>query len=150
MSEAKILKVGQRFYDWQITANVIVLEPYSETNKHYPKCMVESSNAEYVARVDALEPPKALGDKIDLMEEALSNHLKKLASHSFYEAKLVDMCESASRDDTNNTALRNHYKDHPLWALDVNYIKKGDSELQLKYLLVHGFKSECIFSQAGK
>lgn len=148
--EAKILKVGQRFYDWQITANVIVLEPYTESNRHNPKCLVESSSAEYVARIDALQPPKMLGDKVDLMEEALANHLKDLTNHSFHVAKLIDMCDSASKDDINNVALRNHYKEHPLWALDVGYIKKGDSELQLKYLLVHGFKSECIFSQAGK
>jgi hypothetical protein len=150
MSDTQTLKIGQRFYDCQITANVIVLEPHNESNRHYPKCMVESSSAEYVARIDALQPPKVLGDKIDLMEKALTNHLKDLTTHTFHDVKLGDMCDSASRDDINNIALRNHYKEHPLWALDIDYIKKGDIELHLKYLLVHGFKSECIFSQAGK
>ncbi len=55
MSKSKRVQVGVRFYDWQVSAKVVVLDA---SNPHYPKCKVESSGIKYVARIDALEPPK--------------------------------------------------------------------------------------------
>lgn len=56
MSRKQQIKVGSRHYDWQISANVEVVEVNS--NHLYPKCKVESSGAIYYARTDVLEEPR--------------------------------------------------------------------------------------------
>ncbi|WP_196160774.1 hypothetical protein [Reinekea sp. G2M2-21] len=55
MSKSKRVQVGVRFYDWQVSANVVILDV---SKPNYPKCKVESSGVEYFARIDALDPPK--------------------------------------------------------------------------------------------
>ena len=143
------LTAGQRFYDWQVSANVIVLESYSESNHHYPKCLMESSSIEYVARVDALEEVRKDDVSFELIEESISNKVKSLATHEFYDAKLLEMIDCASRDSENEITAKTAYPDHPLWGVNKKYVDKGDTSFKLKYLLVHGITSECLFSQAG-
>lgn len=56
MSNKKRIAVGSRFYDSQISANVIVTEV--QASHLYPKCKVEATGATYIARADALEEPR--------------------------------------------------------------------------------------------
>ena len=56
MENKKRISVGSRFYDWQVSANVRVIEVGA--NHLYPKCEVEATGARYTARADALEEPR--------------------------------------------------------------------------------------------
>jgi hypothetical protein len=148
-AETKHLKAGQRFYDWQVSANVIVLEPYSESNNHYPKCLVENTGVEYVARVDALEAVRKDDTRFELIDESINNKVKSIAEHKFNDIKLLEMIESASLDRENEITPKTAYPEHPLWGINKKYVTKGDTSFKLKYLLVHGFTPECLFDQAG-
>lgn len=56
MSNKKRISVGSRFYDWQVSANVRVIEVGAI--HLYPKCEVAATGAKYIARADALEDPR--------------------------------------------------------------------------------------------
>jgi hypothetical protein len=145
----KSLTIGQRFYDWQVSANIIVLEPNFNSYPDFTKCMVENSGAEYVARVDALEEVRVYDIGSELIEVAITYEVGYLAAHEFYDAKLLEMIDSAPRGSEHGISPITAYLDHPLWSINKEYVVKGDKHFKLKYLLVHGFTSECLFSQAG-
>lgn len=85
-----------------------------------------------------------------LIDESLDAKVSGLAEHQFYGAKLIELCDGASRDDINGVAPKSGYMDHPLWAEgDGANFYQWESPKLLKYLLVHGFSPECILSQAG-
>lgn len=87
---------------------------------------------------------------VALINESLENTLKELSEHKFFKEKLIDMCVSAANDDTNDIKPINGHPEHPLWnaGKGAKFEKWNDKEL-LKFLLVHGFSPECLFSQAG-
>jgi hypothetical protein len=75
--------------------------------------------------------------------------VKALASNSFHTLTLVMMCESASRDDLHGIRTPKSYPNHELWGAGKNAkFEEWNTEKQIKFLLVHGFSSKCIFSQA--
>ncbi|TNC80788.1 MAG: hypothetical protein C9356_11740 [Oleiphilus sp.] len=94
---------------------------------------------------------KSIGHKgnMALINESLELKVKDLASHSFHTPTLVEMCESASRDDLHGIRAPKSYPNHELWGAGKNAkFEEWDTQKQIKFLLVHGFTSECIFSQA--
>lgn len=56
MKNKERITLGARFYDWQVSANVVVID--LDRGHLYPKCRVESTGATYYARCDALEDLK--------------------------------------------------------------------------------------------
>ena len=84
-----------------------------------------------------------------LFEKSLENKLIWLLELAFNKPKLVEMCDSASRDDTHGIKAKDAAIQHDLWSAEIELIKKCDLVILLKYLLVHGFSMECIYSQAG-
>lgn len=56
MTNKERITLGARFYDWQVSANVVVIG--LDRGHLYPKCKVESTGAIYYARSDALQDLK--------------------------------------------------------------------------------------------
>lgn len=88
-------------------------------------------------------------ENILLINESLDMKVRDLCGHIFHTPTLIEMCESASRDDSHGIRASRSYPDHELWeeGKGAKFDQWG-TEKQIKFLLVHGFTSECIFSQA--
>jgi hypothetical protein len=54
-TSTKKIAVGNRYYDWQITSNVVVVDVEGDYNI---KCKVEPTGEIYFARINALESPR--------------------------------------------------------------------------------------------
>lgn len=84
-----------------------------------------------------------------LIDESLDSKVASWAHLEFHQPKILEMCESASKDREQNMFAPRAYPEHELFDANLDTIKQGSIEDQLKYLVVHGFTGECIYNQAG-
>ncbi|OUV22939.1 MAG: hypothetical protein CBC55_02550 [Gammaproteobacteria bacterium TMED95] len=87
--------------------------------------------------------------KSNLKVQAIRNKVASLSHLSFHAPKIIEMCESASRDCVNNIVAPNAHTDHPMYDAELSDIQNATLNEQLEYLMVHGFTGEAIYSQAG-
>ena len=89
-------------------------------------------------------------ENMSLINESIDLNVKDLSGHSFHAPALLEMCDSASRDDVHGIKPIKGYPNHELWKAGKDgKFDEWETSKQIKYLLVHGFTPECIFSQAG-
>ena len=86
---------------------------------------------------------------MSLRDKAIKNKVASLSHLTFHTPKIIEMCESASRDCVNNIIAPNAHTDHPMYDAELSEIQNATLNEQLEYLMVHGFTGEAIYSQAG-
>jgi hypothetical protein len=84
-----------------------------------------------------------------MTDESINNIVSSWSHLKFHEPKILEMCESASKDVDQNMIAPKAYPENPLFSSKLEDIMQGRTEEQLKYLIVHGYSGETIYSQAG-
>jgi hypothetical protein len=83
------------------------------------------------------------------IDESVDNKVSSWSHLEFHKPKILEMCESASKDREQGMIAPKAYPEHSLFDANLKSIKNGSIEEQLKYLVVHGYTGECIYNQAG-
>jgi hypothetical protein len=83
------------------------------------------------------------------IDESIDNKVSSWSLLEFHKPKILEMCESASKDREQNMIAPKAYHEHALFDANLDTIKQGSIDEQLKYLIVHGYTGECIYNQAG-
>jgi hypothetical protein len=84
-----------------------------------------------------------------MTDESINNIVSSWSHLKFHEPNVLDMCENVSKDVDQNIIALKAYPEHPLFSAKLEDIMQGTTEEQLKYLIVHGYSGEAIYSQAG-
>lgn len=137
--------VGARFYDWQISAKVMVIDA---SRPHYPRCKTEGTGLEYISRLDALDDTDPTCDSIDLMDSEIGEIVKCTLKNTLDRKELIRSCASVFKTSQSANRLNKTYNNHPLWGVDWKRIINADTSIIIKYLLIHGVNVEQI--ESGK
>lgn len=87
---------------------------------------------------------------LQLDQMSLENKVASILHLEFFSEKLTEMVEAAARDAQQSIVAPKSNPSLSIYSESPGNVNSSGLEVQLAFLISHGFTPECIYSQAGK